>query len=867
MRLALRLARQAWSGRHKRLALIALAAALATTLVVAVSCAQASLIAGMKLRAESTLGRADLRVKAIAGGAFDESVADAVAARPEVELAVPRVKGVIAVEHPVTGKQFSMTTLGVDPALEAQLVAGALGEGRSITADGEVLLDADIAENLGAKVGDRLLNIGAHPEPAELLIVGINQETTVRLLRNPQAVATAHTVRQATGDAAKNVRTVGEVQVVLRESSLGGRPRAEAVEAIAASWRSILPDGVVAEPTPRVLAGVSSAIRANEFFYVIFSVLAFLAAAIIITTGLTTSVLERVRELAILRSIGATRAAIVGAQAFTGLFIGVLGALLGLPLGVALAGLIAIAYPDRLPSGLHVSATGLAWAALGSAIAGLIAAVWPAILASRISPLEGLARRARAASTRAVAIAALLGLVGLVLDRLILTTSDDAQLVFRLHVFLGLPALIFGTFLLGAAVNIVVATLLGPLIARLFLVPAPLLKRSSRSAPFRNGFTAGALMVGVALLTGVWTNGTAVLRDWLDQIKFPDAFITHPLGVTNDARARVDAFPFVDGTCAITVLPIESTAFGVSGIRNPPVNFIAFEPDPFFRMTSLHWAAGDPEYAMRRLREGGAVIVAREFLVNRKGYSIGDVFDVTLANQTASFEIVGAVSSPGLDVVSLYFNIGRDYADKAVSSVFCSRADLQRVFSVDHTHLLQVGLKGDMTDEQVVAEIKKALGTGAYLVGSGRQILSSVREIGLGMMNIATLIAIGAMAVATLAALNVIVAGVDARRHEFGVIRAVGGSSGVLARLILAETALLALTAALMGVALGLQAAFAGQRLQALLAGIQLPFKPPPIPILLGCLALLAVALLTVAPLALRLARQRPVALLGGVRG
>ncbi len=867
MRLAWRLARQAWSGRSRRLALIALASALATTLVVAVSCAQASLIAGMKLRAESTLGRADLRVKAIAGGPFDASITETIAAQPDVELAVPRVKGVIAVEHPDTGRQFAMTTLGVEPALEAQLVASALGEGRTIRSDGEVLLDADIAENLGAKLGDRLRNIGARPDPPELLVVGINQETTVRLLRNPQAIATANTVRIATGETATNQYTVGEIQVVLRESALRGRPRAEAVEAIAASWRSFLPDSVIAEPTPRVLAGVSSAIRANEFFYVIFSVLAFLAASIIITTGLTTSLLERVRELAILRSIGATRAVIVTAQAITGLAVGLLGALLGLPLGVVLAAIIAILFPDRLPAGLHVSPLGLALAALGSALAGLLASAWPAILAARVTPLEGLARRARPASPRTITLAAILGLSALLFDRLAITIPHDAQLVFRLHAFLGIPALFLGMFLLGAAINVVVAALLGPLIARLFLVPAPLLKRSSRSAPFRNGFTAGALMVGVALLVGVWTNGAAVLRDWLDQIKFPDAFITHPLGITNDARARVDALPFVDGTCAITVLPIESTAFGVTGIRNPPINFIAFEPDPFFRMTSLHWAAGDPDYAMRRLREGGAVIVAREFLVNREGYAVGDSFDVTLGDHSASFEIVGAVDSPGLDVVSFYFNIGRDYADKAVSSVFCTRADLERVFSVTHTHLLQVGLTGDMSDEEVVADIKKALGTGAYLVGSGRQILNSVREVGLGMMKIATLIAIGAMAVATLAALNVIVAGVDARRHEFGVIRAVGGSPYVLARLILAETAILALTAALMGVALGLQAAFAGQRLQALLAGIQLPFKPPPVPILLGCLALLAVALLTVAPLALRLARQRPVALLSGVRG
>jgi hypothetical protein len=56
-------------------------------------------------------------------------------------------------------------------------------------------------------------------------------------------------------------------------------------------------------------------------------------------------------------------------------------------------------------------------------------------------------------------------------------------------------------------------------------LPPTLLGRTVAATPFRHGFTAGAMMAGLALMISIWINGGSVLRDWLAKIEFPDAFV------------------------------------------------------------------------------------------------------------------------------------------------------------------------------------------------------------------------------------------------------------------------------------------------------------------------------------------------------
>lgn len=131
----------------------------------------------------------------------------------------------------------------------------------------------------------------------------------------------------------------------------------------------------------------------------------------------------------------------------------------------------------------------------------------------------------------------------------------------------------------------------------------------------------------------------------------------------------------------------------------------------------------------------------------------------------------------------------------------------------------------------------------------------------------ASIIAVAVMLIGSLGVSNIVLAGIDARRFEFGVLRAVGASRGVLGRLIGAEVLLLALGGCILGTGLGLQGSFTGMRFYRIMAGIELRLVPPIGAIAAGWAMLLGVTMLVVSPLIARVMKARAIELLGATRG
>ena len=132
---------------------------------------------------------------------------------------------------------------------------------------------------------------------------------------------------------------------------------------------------------------------------------------------------------------------------------------------------------------------------------------------------------------------------------------------------------------------------------------------------------------------------------------------------------------------------------------------------------------------------------------------------------------------------------------------------------------------------------------------------------------VASVVAIGAMLVACLAVANLIIAGVQARRFEFGVLRAVGAQRGLLARLVIGEALVIGLSACVLGTFMGMQGGWGGQKLYQIVIGIVLNVTPPWEAIGVGCLAVIGITVLAAAPTAVGLAARPPRELLGSMKG
>lgn len=856
MRAVWRLSISALAGRRKRTAFLIAAVALSTALVAAISCAMASMNAGMARRLATTVGIADLQVRHVAKDRVPPEVLEIARAEPRVALAVPRTRESVWITRADgSGDRVPATVEGIDLELDPRMYPFEVSEGAPPRHSDEIVLRDRVVDILGVGIGDSV-RMGEGEVARTMRVAGITRTAAMDIFDKPGAIAPLEAIR-ATSGFTESIRTIG--LTVAGESD---------PQAVADALAARMPPDVMVRQTERVTSRIDSIVRVNDMMFYFSSVLAFAGSAVIVLTGLTTAVLERQRELAVVRCIGGTRGQLAAAQLGVGLFIGAIGAVVGVPLGVFLAWMVTVIWPDRMPAGLQIWPVWLAWSFAGACVSGVLGALWPAIRASRARPVAAMASKARRASGVGIAVCGAVGMALLLTQIALMNAVDDPEKLFPTHPFVALPVMLAGWFLVAVPVVWVVGRVLGSIIARALAVPPRVLTGSVTAAPYRTGFTAGALMVGLGMMTTVYTNGSALLRDWVDTIRFPDAFVNGVfVGITPDIRARIENLDFVDRTCAITILKIDSPTFGIARFLRPKTNFIAFEPGPFFDMTRLHWVEGDPDHAIARLKEGGAVLVSQEFLVHRTEYRVGSMYPIEYNGRRHEFEIVGAVSSPGLDLVSKYFNMEEDYSENAIHAVFGTRDDLLRKFGTDSIHLLQVELRGEIDDQAASHQMRMAAATPGLYFGSARSIKEGVHKIGRSMMGIASVVAFGAMVVGSLGVVNVVIAGIDARRFEFGVLRSVGASGAMVGRLIIAEVLVIALAACVLGIGMGIQTSWAGIRMYALIAGIQVRLIPPPVPILIACTLLIGITLTAVAPMVIGIARRRPRVLLAATRG
>jgi len=851
MEAAWRIAIDWLAGRPARTALLTIAVMLASGLIVAVASGIASINAAFEQRATRTIGASDLRVERAGGSGFSPDILNIVRRWPEVRAVAPRSEHALPLRNRKTGASEVAVGHGVDPAPEQALRAQILVRGRFLTSDDEIVPDSDLASRLGVDVGDTIA-VQRFGEPILLRVVGVAPPPPLGTPIRAPAFVTIATLG-AIANEPTGAETLVRIDIALQR---GVDPFKTA-----AAHESDLPSGLVLRPTARILANVEKNISANRIGFVIISILAFLAASFIILTGLTTGVTERERELGVLRSIGAAKGQLFTGQLLVGGWIGLVGGALGAPLGIGLAYIATILYSDQLSAGLHISSLGVAMGIFGSLGSGVGGALAPAIAASRTSPLSAIASRARTPSARSIAIVSVAGLACVAAQLALALLTDNGQHVYWLWVLFGAPLLFTGYFLLGVPITLAVAHLAGPGVSAALRLPRSLLASGVAQTPFRHGLTAGSLMGGLAIMVSIWTNGDALLRDWIGAIRFPDAFAHAWRGMSEEDRDRIADLPYVTETCAITLLGVQTNAFGVRALRDVGTTFVAFEPEPFFHMTTLNFVEGDRDEAIAALKSGGAVMVAREFRVAR-GLGVGDSITLSYNGKPVDFRIVAVVDSPGIDLASKYFEIGQERQRLALHAVFGSRADLRGRFGEDAIHLLQIDLDDSVDDGAAIAGIRAAVSGTLLAVGSGREIKQRIEEIGKSSMRVLTGVAIIALIISCFGVGSVIAASVQGRRFEFGVLRSVGADASLLRRIIFAEALVIAIAAALLGATMGLQASWMSQRLYRLLAGLELRLVLPMGPIAFGWSVLFALTLASAAPPALLVGRQTPRALL-----
>jgi putative ABC transport system permease protein len=380
-----------------------------------------------------------------------------------------------------------------------------------------------------------------------------------------------------------------------------------------------------------------------------------------------------------------------------------------------------------------------------------------------------------------------------------------------------------------------------------------------RSAPYRIGLTAGALMVGLAILTSTWSNGQALLDSVLERVRFADGFVFKTTGLSTAEQERLAALPGIEAASPVGYLPLRvgsDAQLGIQGFGPQNVVCVGFEVESFLELNRLDWIRGTPEEAVPRLLDGDSVLVAEQFLTARD-LDVGDSIMLGTPNRQVSFEIVGVVGAAGLDIATQFFGIKSLYMEHAASCVFMDFSAVTRHFNTREAYILQVVLSPDITEED-----EKELATAANetvpgsLFSSGRAIKRLIGEAGATILGISSGVALSALLLACFAVGNVVAAGINARRFEFGVLRAIGASKGLAGRIVIVEVMTMVVTASCIGIGMGIHLAWMGVTIYHDIAGLQLALVIPVTAIALGMIIMTLLTMAAALPALLALLRR-----------
>ena len=150
-----------------------------------------------------------------------------------------------------------------------------------------------------------------------------------------------------------------------------------------------------AEDWTRLWPNLFSALQLEKTVYFLVLLLMVLIGAFNIVSTLVMVVMEKKKDIAILRSMGATQQSIRKIFLLKGFLIGVIGTILGVVLGLLVCGLIS-QYQFKLPDGVFLISTvpvriylgNFVLVAVASFVVCLIASIYPARQAAKLDPVE-----------------------------------------------------------------------------------------------------------------------------------------------------------------------------------------------------------------------------------------------------------------------------------------------------------------------------------------------------------------------------------------------------------------------------------------------------------------------------------------------
>ena len=656
-------------------------------------------------------------------------------------------------------------------------------DGRPPSTAAEASIDESTADREGYEIGDTLRIAG----PA-----GVKGYEIVGLQRLGSTSSGGSSTAQLTLEEAQRLTDKqGELDAVSVQAA-EGVTEAELARRI----DRVLPPRLTVETGVQAAERQSQDIKDDLSFFrivlLVFGGVALLVGSFLIFNTFSITVAQRIRELGLLRTLGASRGQILRGMVLEALVIGVLGAALGVLAGIGFAsGLNAVfkSFGIDLPNtGTVIAVRTIILAMAVGVLVTLASALIPALRATRVSPMAALLEaelpEAHGRGRVFAAVAALLTLGGIAMTCVGLFGSLDSNAAAGL-VGGGAVATLFGVSMFSPRLVRPLASLAGWPLERLRGITGRLARENAVRKPGRTAVTAAALMIGLAVVVFVTvfaagisaSVGNAIDRNFQGDVVLQNTDGFSPISPGAAAEAEQ-----VDG-----VRTVSSLSFGGAEYEGKDIRVSAVEPTTVSDVLSLDWEEGSPE-TLSGLSAGGTVV--DDAWADSNNLAVGDRIRVrTPLERNVKLTIEGTV---------------KDNAD-LLGNVVVTEDTLRERFGTSQPSMTLVrlaeGADADAVQEQISQRVDRRFPTVDTL---NQQELKDNQEeqiqqlVGFFYVLLALAVVISLLGIVTTLALSI-----HERTRELGMLRAVGMSRRQVRRLVRYESVITALIGAILGTVLG----------------------------------------------------------------
>jgi len=527
------------------------------------------------------------------------------------------------------------------------------------------------------------------------------------------------------------------------------------------------------------------------------SLISLVVGMFLIYNAISISVIQRRREIGMLRALGVTRSQILGLFLCEAGLIGGFGSLIGLGVGIGLAkvmlffvsrtitALYIIVKAEHLVISPFILAGGFG---IGLA-ASIFSAIGPAREASRITPREALSLGTLETKVKVrLTHFTLIGIALLLLSLLFALQKPIQQK--PIFGFLSALLIIIGIAFMIPSIIILLNRLLAPFIHRLFGVEGKLASRYIQDSVARTVITIAALMTALSMLISISIMILSFRKTvdlWVEQSINGDAFIfpgsysltgysaTLPLEVSRE----LPSLPGVKAVDSFRALEVE--------YRDQPALIAAVNGQVFLHLKTIRFTKGNSREILQSFASGQSILVTESFSL-RHQVNPGDRIRLNTPAGEQNFLVSG-----------VFYDYSTDWG-----MILIEKKLFQSLWNDETLHSAGIYL-----EEGVSLEVFKNFFREKYsksyqvFVISHRELRNEILKIFDQTFAITYSLEFIAIFVAFLGIINSLNALIMERQRDIGILRAVGGFRKQVQKTVLIEAGMIGFFSHLLGLIAG----------------------------------------------------------------